>query len=191
MPDLTTHLFFSIKLYNKNPYITNETDFLLGVIAPDCILNDEFIKKSHFLSDEDKIDTETLKNLQGMLYSIEPNYSFYFGYLTHLYLDYYFDKYSDTIFLFKIESQESKINTLRKIKSYNMQQNKYFLINYGEGTTNLRYEYLCEATDKLKDLIYTNSDFSIGNDFEELGEYISLIDRAVLEFGGELNVFKK
>jgi hypothetical protein len=185
MPDLTTHLFFSIKIFNKGFNGINKKDFLLGVIAPDCIRSEEFIKKYHFLNTEGKIEIDTLKNLYAQISNVETNCSFYLGYLTHLYLDYYFDENKDNIFLYNIDSNEDKVNLMKKIKNYNIKKNEAFFKEDIENATNLSYEHLEQAVNRLNELMFLKSDFDTIDNFEALNDYIDLIDRVVSDFQRE------
>jgi len=120
MADLSTHMYFASMMLKEFNIAIDDDDFFVGAVAPDSVRESDKFKELHLLEYNNEIQIQALHDFSNSALN-SKNKSFYLGYLTHLFLDYYYDEFKDTIYIFQFELKEEIINAITEIKRYNHQ----------------------------------------------------------------------
>ena len=135
MPNLTTHIHFALLFFERARYTIYLPALIEGAVAPGIRLGQDTFTNSHSIGAGNDISREE---------SITGSFSYRLGYLSHSFLDHYFDAYRADIFLFQSPSKEERmrrISMAEQIDTMHMKEYKAGLQSlsekYGEAFTNL------------------------------------------------------
>jgi|GEM_PF-6997533 len=104
MPNLTTHIHFGLLFFERTQYDIYLPAFIEGAVTPGFHTRID----TYTIGTSADLDT-TYTNIKE---SHCGSYNFHLGYLSHIFLDHFFDAYRAEIFLFKSPLMEERMRAM-------------------------------------------------------------------------------
>lgn len=156
MPNLTTHIHFALLFAERTQVDIHLAALVEGSVAPGLHPKKNAFSNVHFPGMHHDIPTDTPFIHEEKKESDIDSFSFHLGYLSHFFLDHYFDAYRAEIFLFQSPLKEErmrKMSLAEQIDVMHMQEYETELQSlsekYGKAFTDL---YRSPSDDKCMEI---------------------------------------